>query len=94
MSSTPPLLMADLPDRSRILPDLPEVVTQGTVFLDADLRVLAADNRFYTCFHVTADETEGRLLQDLGNGQWSGPELQELLRYVLKEDRSFTDHEV
>lgn len=94
MNSKTPFPMRERYEGVQLLPDLPDVVTQGTVFLNAELRVLAADSRFYTCFHVSAQETEGRLLQDLGNGQWNDPELHELLRFVVKDDRSFSDHEV
>lgn len=83
----PPPLRKDIP-RS------PDVVTRGTVFMDADLRVLAADSLFYASFNVKPEETEGRLLQDLGDGQWSSPVLRQLLLRALTEDLSFTDHEV
>ena len=73
---------------------MPDTVTQGSVFLDADLRVLGADSLFYSSFNVTPEETEGRLLQELGNGQWGGSALHQLLRNVVTEDRSFSDHEV
>lgn len=75
-------------------PHIPEVVGQGVVFMDADLRVLAADPLFYASFHVTPEETEGRLIQDLGDGQWSSPALHKLLQDALASGDPFTDHEV
>src|SRR4030095_11506928 len=38
--------------------------------LDPDLRVRAANPAFYQTFAVTPEETEGKLLYELGNGQW------------------------
>lgn len=73
---------------------IPEAVGQGRIFLDADLRVISADPLFYSSFHVTPKETEGRLIQDLGNGQWKSAALRELLQGALASDRSFIDHEV
>ncbi len=62
--------------------------------MDADLRILAADDLFYTSFQVTPEETEGRLLKELGTGQWSSAALCDLLLQAVNDDRSFSDHEV
>ncbi len=70
------------------------MVRQGAVLLDKDLRVLTADPLFYASFHVTPAETEGRMIGDLGDSQWSGPELKVLLQDALAADRSFEEHEV
>ncbi len=66
----------------------------GNLFMDADLRVLAADSLFYESFDVTPEETEGRLIQELGDGQWSSAALRQLLQNVLTDDSAFADHEV
>ncbi len=73
---------------------MPDAVMHGVMFMDADLRVLAADSLFYASFHVTPEEIEGQLLQDLANGQWSDPVLRDLLQQAVQEDHSFTDHEL
>ncbi|MGB6048068.1 MAG: ATP-binding protein [Flavobacteriales bacterium] len=73
---------------------IPETVGQGRLYLDADFRVISADPLFYSSFHVTPEETEGRLFQELGNGQWKSAALRELLQAALAVDQSFTDHEV
>ncbi|MEO5584087.1 MAG: PAS domain-containing sensor histidine kinase, partial [Flavobacteriales bacterium] len=89
----PPLPSTDpASDKDGLL--MPDMVTQGSVFLDEDLRVLGADSLFYSSFNVTPEETEGRLLQELGDGQWGSSALRQLLQNVVTEDRSFTDHEV
>ncbi len=72
---------------------MPDKVRHGVMFMDADLRVLAADSLFYASFHVTPEEVEGHLLQDLANGQWSDPVLRDLLQQAVKDDHSFKDHE-
>ena len=37
------------------------------------LRVRTANGSFYRDFRVSKDETEGRFVYDLGNGQWDIP---------------------
>lgn len=84
----------DFPNAKSEMKIIPETVGQGRLFLDADLRVISADPLFYSSFHVTPEETEGCLIQDLGNGQWKSAALRELLQGAVSADRSFTDHEV
>jgi PAS domain S-box-containing protein len=79
----------------RALPSgAPPRVKHGVLFMDADLRVIAADPAFYTSFNVKKEDTEGRLVQDLGDGQWKSPELRALLEGVLTPDGAFVDFEV
>ena len=40
------------------------------------------------------EETEGRLIYDLGNGQWNIPKLRELLENILPAHSTFRDFEV
>ena len=55
-------------------------VREQLLMLDADLRVRAASRSFYTAFKVGADETLGKKLAELGNGQWNIPVL---LRFLM-----------
>src|SRR5579872_2694198 len=71
-----------------------ETVREPLVVLDADLRVERATEAFYETFHVSRSDTEGRLLYDLGNGQWNLPRLRELLGEALFGDKSFQDFEI
>ena len=71
-----------------------ETVREPLVTLDADLRVMRATPAFYQTFLVSREETEGRLLYDLGNGQWNRPRLRELLGAALFKSEAFHDFEV
>lgn len=71
-----------------------ETVRQPLVVLDADLRVLRATTAFYEIFMVSREETEGRLMYDLGSGQWNLPRLRELLGNALFRSEPFHDFEV
>lgn len=57
-----------------------DTVREPLVVLDQDLRVVAASQSFYLKFKVEADHTQGKLLYDLGDGQWDIPKLRVLIR--------------
>lgn len=71
-----------------------KTVREPLVVLDSDLRVIRATSAFYETFLISRDETEGRLLYDLGSGQWNQPRLRELLGYALFRQEPFHDYEV
>ena len=58
------------------------------------LAVELANRSFYDSFHVSKEETENRLVYDLGNGQWDIPGLRKLLDEVLSRNQSVHDFEV
>src|ERR1041385_6103245 len=64
------------------------------VVLDRALRVRTANAAFYRNFHTSKEETEGRLLYELGNGQWDIPCLRTLLPRVLSYCDPVEDFEV
>jgi two-component sensor histidine kinase len=61
-------------------------VREPLVVLDQDLRVIAASRSFYRTFKVKPEDTEGRLLYELGGGGWDIPKLRSLLEKVLPAD--------
>ncbi len=71
-----------------------ETVREPLVILGQNLRVLKANKTFYDTFRAVRDETEERLIYDLGNGQWNIPKLRELLESVLPAHSTFRDFEV
>jgi PAS domain S-box-containing protein len=62
--------------------------------LECDMRVVSANEAFYKRFMVEPNETEGRLIYDLGNGQWNIPELRQLLENILPRHEWFEHFEV
>src|SRR3954452_6851422 len=71
-----------------------DTVREPLVILDDQLRVKSANRSFYQTFAVDPAETEGRLIYELGNGQWNIPRLRTLLEEILPRDHSFRDLEV
>jgi signal transduction histidine kinase len=62
--------------------------------LDINLRIISANESFYTTFKVPPNDTENRLLYDLGNKQWDIPRLRILLEEILPKNNTLTDYEV
>ena len=71
-----------------------ETVREPLVVLDSDLRVQGASRSFYRTFSVTKEETEGRLIYELGDRQWDIPALRTLLEEILPERTQFDGFEV
>ena len=64
------------------------------VVLDADLRVERASPAFCDRFKMRREDCEGRLIFDLGNGQWDIPRLRVLLEEILPKAESVEDFRV
>jgi len=71
-----------------------ETVREPLVILNQNLQVVHANKTFYETFQSARLETEGRLIYDLGNGQWNIPKLRELLESILPAHSTFRDFEV
>ncbi|MFY9823617.1 MAG: chemotaxis protein CheB [Thermoanaerobaculia bacterium] len=71
-----------------------ETVREPLLVLAAELRVERANRTFYDTFRVGREETEGRFLHELGNGQWDVSELRGALRSILADDHEIQDFEV
>ncbi len=71
-----------------------ETVREPLVILNQNLQVMKANRTFYETFQASREETEGRLIYDLGNGQWSIPRLRELLENILPAHTTFRDFQV
>ncbi|MEA2735815.1 MAG: hypothetical protein QOE14_2266, partial [Humisphaera sp.] len=74
--------------------DIVDTVREPLLILDTALRVRSANRAFYQTFHVTAEETEDRLIYELGNGQWDIPALRTLLEDVVPKSSVFNDFEL
>src|SRR5436305_5857872 len=71
-----------------------DTVREPLLILDATLRVRSANRAFYQTFHVSSEETENRLIYELGNGQWDIPDLRTLLEDVVPKSSVFNDFEL
>src|SRR5215218_4938241 len=71
-----------------------DTVREPLLILDTTLRVQSANRAFYQTFHVSPGETEGRLIYELGNGQWDIPALRRLLEDIVPTSSVFNDFEL
>jgi two-component sensor histidine kinase len=71
-----------------------DTVREPLIVLDEDIRVVAASRSFYLTFKVSADDTQGILLYDLGDGQWDIPQLRLLLGKIAPEQGAMENYEV
>src|SRR5688572_6892636 len=98
------LAMEDVTERRRSEADLKAIETyaqnivdtvrEPLLILDTTLRVRSANRAFYQTFHVSSEETENRLIYELGNGQWDIPDLRTLLEDVVPKSSVFNDFEL
>src|SRR5271154_6855649 len=71
-----------------------DTVREPLLILDTSLRVRSANRAFYQFFHVSPEETVGRLIYELGNGQWDIPDLRRLLEDIVPKSSVFNDFEL
>src|SRR5829696_8173525 len=71
-----------------------DTVREPLLILDGALRVRSANRAFYQTFRVSAEETENRLIYELGNGQWDIPDLRTLLEDIVPKSSVFNDFEL
>jgi two-component system, chemotaxis family, CheB/CheR fusion protein len=68
-----------------------ESAREPILVLDGKLQVTAANPAFYRAFDVSREETERRLIYELGNGQWNIPRLRELLEEIVPRNARVDD---
>ncbi|HYK02643.1 MAG TPA: response regulator [Thermoanaerobaculia bacterium] len=78
----------------RYAQDVVDTVREPLLILDGSLRVHSANRAFYQTFGVVAEDTEGQLVYELGNGQWDIPALRTLLEDIVPMSSVFNDFEL
>jgi two-component system, chemotaxis family, CheB/CheR fusion protein len=71
-----------------------QTIQISLLVLDPALKVICANRAFYRTFRVVSEETEEKLIYELGNGQWNIPKLRQLMEDVLSGDSSIDNYEV
>jgi two-component system, chemotaxis family, CheB/CheR fusion protein len=69
-------------------------VRECLVVVNKDIRVVSANRSFYRIFRANPEDTQGKLLYELGNRQWDIPPLRELLENVLVDQHEIEDFQV
>ena len=71
-----------------------ETLREPLLVLDSSLKILSANSSFYSTFMVTAEETIGNFIYDLGSRQWDIPQLRVLLEEILPQEAVLNGYEV
>lgn len=87
----PERLRRELEGQKEFAEKIVDAVRDPLIVLGWDLKVRQANQPFYETFMVDRAETEGRVIYELGNGQWNIPSLRELLENVLPDNNAFDD---
>jgi two-component system CheB/CheR fusion protein len=69
-------------------------VREPLLVLDPDLRVRSASQSFFRTFRLPRQEVEGRLLHEVGAGEWNNPALRKALGDALLAEKDFEDFEL
>ena len=79
----------------KVIPlDVVETIREGLLVLDSDLTIRFANRSFCQTFAVAAEDTVGRKLYDLGNGQWDIPKLRTALETIISGQKTIEAFEV
>ncbi|MGA7221022.1 MAG: chemotaxis protein CheB [Candidatus Sulfotelmatobacter sp.] len=82
-------------DQTRVYADtIVESAREPILVLNSGLQVTLANPAFYRTFNVSREETEGRLIYELGNGQWNIPQLRDLLEEIIPARSRVDDFEM
>jgi chemotaxis protein methyltransferase CheR len=84
----------DVKDAFALAQAIVDTVHEPVLVFDKELRVIAASRSFYSVFKVNPQDTQGRLLHELGDGQWDIPKLRLLLEQIIPEQGVMEDYEV
>ncbi len=67
-------------------------VREPLIVLDDKLKVVTASRSFYQSFQVSAEQTIGLPIYQLGDGQWNITALRDLLETILPQSRVFENY--
>jgi chemotaxis protein methyltransferase CheR len=71
-----------------------DTIHEPFLVLDGDLRVIVASRSFYAKFQVKKEETQGRLLYEIGNGQYDIPSLRHFLKNIIPEHAVMKEYKI
>ncbi|MES2448879.1 MAG: ATP-binding protein [Bacteroidota bacterium] len=83
-----------LKDNQEYLKSIVETIRESLLVMDKNYNILSANNHFLNTFKVSINETKGKTLYDLGNGQWNIPELKVMMEEILPTNNPVLDYEV
>ena len=86
--------MQQLHEAQNYAENIVSTIREPLLVLDSNLRIISANPSFNRVFSTTSDETQGKLIYEVGNGEWNIPALRDLLENILPKNTSFENYEV
>ena len=83
-----------LKESEQYLSSIIHTLRESLIVLDPQLKVLDVNEHFLKTFKVSRQETKGKILYELGNGQWNIDRLKELLENILPSNNPVEEFEV
>lgn len=83
-----------VPAAEQLLLDIIDTIREPLIVVDPAFRVTQANRAFFRTFRVDPTATIGKVLFELGDGQWDIPALRELLRDKLALEPQVNDFDV
>ena len=74
--------------------DIVETIREGILVLDPDLTIRFANRSFCRIFALAPEDTLGRKLYEIGDGQWDIPKLRTLLETIISDRKTIEAFEV
>lgn len=71
-----------------------ETMRDSFLLLDDKLLVVFANTSFYSTFRVNVENTVGKRIYEVGNGQWNIPALKIFIEETLSKEMEFHDYKV
>jgi two-component system CheB/CheR fusion protein len=71
-----------------------ESVREPLIVLDSEFHVIYANDSFYRTFRVKPEDTERKLIYEVGNRQWDIVKLRQLIEDILPNKTEFKDFEI
>ena len=84
----------NIKESEEYLASIISTVRESLIVLDKNHKVLSVNDHFLNTFKVSVTETAGKLLYDLGNGQWNIEKLKLMLENVLPSNNPVEGYEV
>lgn len=69
-------------------------VREPLLVLDKQLAVISSNQSFFRTFKARPQDTIGRHIDELGNGQWNIPKLKDMLGKILADNSTFEDYQI
>ncbi|RYE57788.1 MAG: PAS domain-containing protein [Sphingobacteriales bacterium] len=81
-------------ESQEFLSSIVQTIRESLLVMDKNYVILSANNHFLNTFKVSVNETKGKVLYGLGNGQWDIPELKRMMEEILPTNNPVLDYEV